>query len=80
MSLQRTLNLIVRNQDREPVSGAYVTATNNYGGIVVSGTTGSEGVVSGVVTYRWEVNTSGDSLNFNPFILKAKKGADSTVV
>jgi len=78
--LERTLSLQVMGNNSLPVRQAVVTVVNNYGHTVLSGTTNSNGIVTGAVTYHWEQNTGSDSTDYNDFTVKAKKESDSTVL
>jgi len=75
ISIQRTLRIFVRGNNNLPVVGATITAINNYSQTVLSGTTDSGGLVSNIVTYRYEDHPAGnDSTAFNYFQLRANDG------
>ncbi len=78
LSLQRILSVVVRGSNNQPVSSATVTVTNNYGRTVLTGVTGSNGTVTGPVTYFYASRTS-DSSNFNNFTVRARRGSDSAI-
>ncbi len=79
LTLQRSLDVFVEGNNGLPVSGATVTAVNNYGRTVLNGTSNANGLFSDIVNYRYESDGS-DSTNFNDFSIKVKKGSDSTIV
>jgi hypothetical protein len=78
--LQKTLQVYVQGRNGLPVAGATVQAVNNYGRVVMSGTTNINGLISGVVTYHYESRTGTDSLNFNDFTITAQVGSDNTQI
>lgn len=75
--VQRTIRIRVLGNNGMPVPGARVIATNNYRKNIIDGMTAGDGVVSGPATYWWESRSAVDSLAYNNFIVKAKKGTDS---
>ncbi|MCX6830422.1 MAG: hypothetical protein NT002_14240 [candidate division Zixibacteria bacterium] len=80
LGLERMLKIYVRGNNSLPVSGASVWVINNYGDTVVSGTTSGAGLISKAVLYWWESRTSNDSTGYNNFVIKARKGSDSTSI
>jgi len=78
ITLQRTLQIYVVGNNDLPVAGAACSVWNNYGQLVISGTTNSCGLVSGVVSY-WFESYAGDSTAFNDFRIKAVLGSDTVV-
>ncbi|MEW5924481.1 MAG: hypothetical protein AB1746_10885, partial [Candidatus Zixiibacteriota bacterium] len=76
VTLQRTLDMYVRGNNNLPVVNAACSVWNDYNRLVLSGITDSGGRVSGVVSYLYESVSSGDSLAFNDFRIKAVKGTD----
>jgi len=79
MGLQRTLNISVMGNNGCPVGNANVTAVNNYGRTVISGTTSPYGLITGPVTYHFEARSGPDSLNFNDFTITAGKSGETKV-
>jgi len=77
LAIRRTLRILVLGNNALPISGASVTAKNLYNQTVVSGTTGENGLVSGIVTYWYESWADADSMAFNPFTLIASKSGQA---
>ena len=83
---ERTLNIYIKGNNNLPVTGAQVTVVNNYGQTVISGTTNANGLISGVVTYKYRGNDPlpddsyviKDSLAFNNFHITVNKSTDNT--
>lgn len=88
VTFERTLKVYVKGSNGLPVTNATVWAANNYGDTLFTGTTNEGGLVSGVVSYKYYAKDPvdgdqyvlEDSLNFNPFTLKAQKYSDNDVV
>ncbi len=80
IAFRRTLKVYIKGSNGLPVSGASVTVRNNYSQIVLTGTTGSDGKVSGPVTYNFQSRAGTDSTGFNNFRINATKGADNAQV
>ncbi|MBD3401586.1 hypothetical protein GF420_01720, partial [candidate division GN15 bacterium] len=80
LTVERTLRVRVLGNNGLPVPAASVTVVNGYGQTVVNGLTDGNGRRNGVVSYRYESRTGGDSTNFNNFSIKVKKGNDSTMI
>ncbi|MFH1373870.1 MAG: hypothetical protein ABII79_08755 [bacterium] len=78
--LERTLSIRVNGNNSLPVPQTQVTVVDAYGHTVLNGVTNSLGVVSGPASYRWEQHTGDDSMSYNDFAVKAKKGSDSTLL
>jgi hypothetical protein len=76
--IERTLQIYVEGNNDVQVAGAACSVWNNYGQLVISGTTNSCGLVSGVVSY-WFESYAGDSIAFNDFRIKAVLGSDTVV-
>jgi hypothetical protein len=79
LGLQRTIRVKVVGNNGLPVAGASVQVSNNYRRTILAGFSGATGVVSGPATYWWQSRVS-DSLLYNLFAIKAKKGADSASI
>ncbi|MBU0984396.1 MAG: hypothetical protein KKA42_11035 [candidate division Zixibacteria bacterium] len=77
IKLMKTIGIRVVGENDEPVPGAVVTVTNNYGHVILNETTPSSGLVSGPVAYRFEARTTTDSTNYNGFTIRATKGSDT---
>ncbi len=59
------------------VANCSVGVVNNYGQIVILGSSGDEGKIGEYETYWYESRTETDSTSFNPFYIWAKYGEDS---
>jgi Dockerin type I domain len=79
LGIQKTVNIRVVGNNGLPVAGASVQVNNNYQRTVLAGLSSSNGRVSGPATYWWQSRVS-DSLLYNLFAIKVKKGTDSTLV
>jgi len=75
-ALEKVFNIMVRGNNNLPVPGASVTVTNNYGRVVLSGSTSNYGYIRQPVTYWYEAEDTRDSTNFGPFRIQAAKGSD----
>ena len=83
---ERTLNIYVKGNNNLPVTNAQVAVVDNYGKTVISGTTNNNGLISGIVTYKFRGNDPlpddsyviQDSLNFNDFRIQVSKSTDNT--
>jgi hypothetical protein len=75
--LTRNLRIRVVGNNGYPVPGANVWVVNNYGDTVLSGLSPLAGMFGGEVAYWRESDIYGDSLSYNNFKVKAKKGTDS---
>ena len=84
LRFQRIVSVRVRDESAQAVNGAQVWITNNYGQTVGNGYTNASGWFEDTVTYKalhynspnpcyWE-----DSLNYNNFTIKTRKGTDSS--
>jgi hypothetical protein len=80
VTIERTFEVYVQGNNSLPVVGATVTVTNNYGQTVVSGTTNDNGLVSDVVSIRYEGSNQPDSYSFNPHTIVASYAGDQTTV
>ncbi len=80
ISIRKSVSVFVRGYNEQPVAGASVWMYNNYGTLVLSGTTNSNGLLGGTVTYWREQLTGPDSVNYNNFTVKAKYNTDSTII
>ncbi len=80
LKLNKTITIQVTGRNGLPVSGATVTAINHYNRSVLTGTTNSDGIYRGVVSYWFESRTATDSTAFNSFTVRARRNTDSTTM
>lgn len=79
IALDRTLNITVNGNNSLPVSGASYWIVNGYGDTILTGTTGANGLISGVVRIWHEFRNATDSTTgYNDFTFKTLMGTDST--
>lgn len=76
ITLQKTIQVLVRGSNNFAVENANVSIINNYGNVVMNTQTNSAGVAAGPVTYWFESRTSTDSTSYNNFSLVVEKGSD----
>jgi hypothetical protein len=80
ITLRRTLHIYVKGNNDLPVTNAGVTVTNNYGQIVLSGSTNNGGRLSGLVSYLYESRAGTDSTTYNDFTVNAYKSNDNAQI
>jgi Dockerin type I domain len=88
VTCERTLKLWIKGYNNLPIIGADVDVINNYGQTVLNGTTNENGLISGVVTYKYlsqdpipdDTIVLNDSLAFNNFAINARMLDDNTSV
>lgn len=79
LALDRTLEITVNGNNGLPVSGASYWIVNGYGDTILTGTTGANGLISGVVRIWHEFRDGTDSTTgYNDFTFKALMDTDST--
>jgi hypothetical protein len=78
ISFERTLAIFIEGSNGLPVSGATFKAIDNYGNVQINTTSGADGMIELPVRYWKEYEIAADSTAYNPFVIGAKMGADST--
>ncbi len=79
-SFYKTLNVTVQGSNNLPVTNANVKVTNAYGNVVLTTTTNSNGLGTGLVKYGYYRHPGDDSTGFNPMSILVYLGSDSTLV
>ena len=87
VQFERTIREVVHDTLGNAISEAEATITNAYGQVVGTGLTDAQGAFEAVGIYKFKAKDLlidsyilTDSLAYNPFTLKAKKGIDSVSV